>query len=110
MCVLFAVLPPVFPFPLYLTVYWFTVHCAYTVLLLVGVYVAPAFPIFVPPDDDVYHPLKVYPVLVGVGRVTLALVHFAYNVVFAEYVVFVNPDAKYPLDVILCVPLPPVLV
>ena len=93
MCVLFAVLPPVFPFPLYLTVYWFAVHCAYTVVLLVGVYVAPAFPTFVPPDVAVYHPLKVYPVLVGVGRVTLAEFHWAYKLT-VPLLVDVNVDTE----------------
>jgi hypothetical protein len=35
-----------------------------------GVYEDPALPINEPPDEAVYHPLKVYPLLLGVGRVT----------------------------------------
>ena len=35
-----------------------------------GAYVAPAFPIFDPPDESVYHPLKVLLASNGVGSVT----------------------------------------
>ena len=35
-------------------------------------YDAPAAPFSVPPVDAVYHPLKVYPDFVAVGRVMLA--------------------------------------
>ena len=61
---LFAVLPPVDPFPLYVTVYAIGVHFAYTVILLVGVYVASDI-LFVH-AASLYHPPNVYPVLLGV--------------------------------------------
>ena len=61
---LFAVLPPVFPFPLYFTVYVIGVHFAYTVIFAVGVYVASDT--FVVHAASLYHPPNVYPALVGV--------------------------------------------
>ena len=63
-CVLFAVLPPVAPFPLYFTVYTIGVHFAYTVIFAVGVYVASDT--FVVHAASLYQPANIYPVLVGV--------------------------------------------
>ena len=45
-------------------------QCAYSVMSADGEYGDPPFPTFVPPDDAVYQPLKLYPLLVGVGSIT----------------------------------------
>ena len=50
----------------------FIVQDAWRVRLPFGVYDAPPAPALVP--DSVYHPPNVYPVFVGVGRVTLEYV------------------------------------
>ena len=78
-------------------------YVAYNVTLFVGVYGEVTL---FPPVDAVYHPSNVYPVLVGVGNVTLTGVHFAYIVEFALYNVLVNPLVKYPVALSSCVPPP----
>jgi hypothetical protein len=52
-------------------VYVIAVHWAKSVMLEVGVYEPPADTANEPPDDAVYHPLKVNPERVGVGAVTV---------------------------------------
>ena len=46
----------------------------------------PPFPILVPPEEVVNQPLKIYPVLVGVGSVMLASAHFANRLTVAPCV------------------------
>ena len=86
-CVLVAVLPLVFPFPLYTTLYEIGFHLAYNVVVAVAVYEAP--PLYdVPVNPEfVYHPPNVYPVFVGVGNVMAPPVHLAYKVTVAPFVV-----------------------
>ena len=64
-------LPPVFVFPLYTTVYVFVVQCAYKSPSSINVDAYPfnIFPsapiIFVPPVGNVKYPSNVFPVCVG---------------------------------------------
>ena len=71
------------PFPSNVTLYELEDHLAYNVVFAVGLYDAPALPIFVPPSLAVYHPAKTYPDFVADGNVMDPPDHLAVNVVFA---------------------------
>ena len=56
-------------------------HCAYIVVpFALGLYTSPPFPTFVPPELAVYHPLSLYPVLVGLVSVIPVCVYCAVKV------------------------------
>ena len=84
---LFAVLPPVAPFPLYVTVYVIAVHFAYNV-----VFDANCVLLFTPllKFVSLNHPANIYPVFDGDGKPIVPPFQLAVNVWLLAVVTFVS--------------------
>ena len=83
MWLLFAVLPPVAPFPLYVIVYVIAVHFAYNVVFDVNCVLL--FTLLFK-FASLNHPPNMYPSLVGVGKVIVPPFQLAVNVWFPTVV------------------------